>query len=216
MRKVFGVSLVGGLIGLGISLLFWSQVPANMPIHWNAAGQPDRFASKEFGLLLFPALTFFLPMLIMGMTKLDPRRDNVEGSQTPILWIIAGTSLLMLAVHGFTVYASMTKEMSLPVHLLVPMIGLFFAGIGALLPRIKSNWFVGIRTPWTLSSEKVWERTHRVGGRWMMAGGLLAAVVSYFLPGSFALFGGIALLVLSGLVPVALSYIYFREEQQAA
>ncbi|MBV9107877.1 MAG: SdpI family protein, partial [Gemmatimonadetes bacterium] len=89
--------------------------------------------------------------------------------------------------------------------------GLLLMVIGNYLPRIRSNWWMGIRTPWTLESERVWRDTHRVGGRTFVAGGLLCAIAA-FLPEPFSTFVPSAALALGALIPVVYSYVAYRRE----
>jgi uncharacterized membrane protein len=98
----------------------------------------------------------------------------------------------------------------LPRAVIVGM-GLFLAALGNYLPRIRSNWWLGIRTPWTLESERVWRETHRVGGRMFVGAGLLAAIAG-FLPDPFCPAIPIAALAVATLVSVAYSYVAFRRE----
>jgi len=202
---------------IGISILFlmlimsgyaWKQIPEGekIPVHWGVDGQPDRYGSKFEGLLLMPIICTGLIGMFCGIPFIEPRRFNLVSSQKAYQAIVIGLLLFMAVIHGVTIQAALNRnvEMNLVVSL---GIGLLFLVIGNYMGKIRSNFFCGIRTPWTLSSELSWNKTHRLGGKLMMALGLLF-MISPLLPGDdfpvFLVLGGVF-----GMVTVLVVYSFW-------
>jgi uncharacterized membrane protein len=167
---------------LVFTALAWPHLPARMVVHWGPAGQPDGWGSRWTGALLCPVLAAGIWLLLVGLRRIDPRRANYERFEGTY-WLVVNLVVLLLAVVQ------------------VAVVG----------PKVRSNWWMGIRTPWTLSSERVWRDTHRLGGRTFVVGGLLT-VGAVFLPARAASWVMLGALVLAAAVPVAYSYVRWRQE----
>ncbi len=216
MKKALVLSWIPAVLALGLSVVFWGQAPEQFPIHWNIHGQADRFASKTLGLLLFPGIIAFLPLLLLGLLKVDPRKENVEESRRAITLLVVGLAFFMLGMHGLTIKAALSPNQSLSTSLITLLLGGLFAGIGAVIARFKSNFFVGIRTPWTLDNEEVWARTHKLASVTMIAGGVVAAVSGFVLPGAWALGVSIGVIAVGALVPAVASFFFFQTQQKTS
>lgn len=208
--------LSGGLILLMLSgsAWAWNQLPADaqIPLHWNAAGEVDRWGGKLEGLFLLPAITAGLALLLAVVPRIDPRRSNLAQSQKAYGAVWIGTILLMVVIHGFTIATAMGSTVN--IARVVPIaVGALFVVIGNYMGKIRSNFHFGIRTPWTLSSELSWNKTHRLGGRLFMVLGLLLIVVGlvggsgqWLLP---VLLGGVGLVT---VIPFAYSYVVWKND----
>ncbi len=160
---------------IALSAWAWFQLPegAQLPVHWGLNGQPDRYGSKAEGLLLTPAIGVLLLGLQAIIPAIDPRGENIRRSAKPyyIFWLAIGVVLLI--VHALLVFAALGHEVNMGSGVIIT-IGLLFMVIGNYLGKIRSNFMIGIRTPWTLSSELAWNKTHRLGGKlFMLTGGLM-------------------------------------------
>lgn len=170
--------LLGAMFGA--AALFWGRAPERIPVHWNFQGQVDRFGGKFEGLLLLPLIALGVYLLLLLAPRIDPGRANYarfQGAYTAIRIAI----LALLALIDVGIYAAIFKVPHAMGHLLNFGIGALFIVIGGVLGKVRPNWFVGIRTPWTLSSKQSWTRTHRAGGWVFLASGLatiLAACIS--------------------------------------
>lgn len=211
MRKWIPLVFIAAM--LVFSAAVYSRLPDPMVIHWNAAGEPDGYGSRLFGTFLLPAVILFVWGLLLVIPKVDPRRANIEqfrdAYDTLIIAVVGVTCLLQVAILG--------SALGWPIQVgrLVPIaIGGLFIVLGVLLPRFRSNFFLGIRTPWTLSSETVWARTHRVGGVVMSAVGLLLVIAGIMGTPSwfYVAIGGAMALVVFVLI---YSYVAWRAEQHA-
>jgi uncharacterized membrane protein len=161
-----------------VSAWAWPQLPpgATVPIHWNLAGEPDGYAPKEFALLLVPVLAVILGALFLVIPRIDPRGDHLRTRSVEYGILCLGVLLLLLGIHVVTTLIVLGHD--LPIARIIPTgIGVLFAVIGLVLPRLRSSYFAGIRTPWTLTSERSWQATHRVGGPVFVALGVALAVV---------------------------------------
>lgn len=201
------------LAAWGILLWFWPSLPDPIPTHWGIDGRPDSWMPKLPGALIGPGIATFLYLLMTVLPFIDPRSRNWEafGGIYPV--IKTGLAALLLFITYLTLSAAVSAGHVLATSPLMLGIGLLFVVLGNYLPKVRSNFFVGIRTPWTLSSDEVWYRTHRVGGRFMVVMGL-ATMASAWLPPSwaFAIVTGSAM----GLAVVSFGYSYWLYRRLAA
>jgi len=164
-------------IMLGASLYGWTILPegAEFPVHWNAAGEVDGYGGKFEALLMMPLITIPLILLMVFLPKRDPRMENLQKSKPAYLagWI--GSVGIMGAVHLMTVYSALGGKVPVT-QLVVISIGVLFIVLGNYLTKTRSNWFVGLRTPWTLSSEHAWS----IGNRYLGRGFLVTGIVTIF------------------------------------
>lgn len=195
------------LLMLVATALAWERVPERIPTHWNAAGEPDAFGSR-LTLLVLPISAFALWLTFVVLARAGPRRENVERVQET-WWLIANVALLLLAaLHGSILAVSLGAAFDVTRFALL-VTGLGLAVIGNYLPRLRPNWWMGIRTPWTLESDEVWRETHRVGGRLMLVAGLVGAGAAFLPPPANGLvFVGAVLAAAAG--SVAYSYLVWR------
>jgi uncharacterized membrane protein len=211
MRK--WIPLVCIVATVVFSAVVYSRLPDPMVIHWNASGEPDGYGSRVFGTFLLPVVILFIWGLMLVVPRIDPRRANIAQFRDTydllVIAVVAVTCLLQVGILGSALGWPIQVGRFVPIA-----IGGLFLFLGALLPRFKSNFFFGIRTPWTLSSETVWTRTHRVGGLVMMVVGALLVIAGIMGTARWfyvAIGGGVALV----LVVLVYSYVVWRSEQQA-
>lgn len=157
----------------------WSTAPDEIPVHWGIGGEPDRYGGRFEGLLLAPLIALGMYGLLLVLPKIDPRRAHYERFsdvyallRTAIVALLAGIHLIMVL---------WARDVPVDTGLATPlMIGLLLMVLGNYLGKLRSTWFVGIRTPWTLSSEESWNKTHRLGGKLFVAVGLALVIASPF------------------------------------
>jgi uncharacterized membrane protein len=193
---------------LAVSAWAWPQIPdaAQVPIHWGFDGQPNGWAPKWEALLLLPILTVGIALLLAAAPRIDPRYGNLQRSATAY-WAIATAGVVLMAViHVAAVLIATGRSVDIGLVVSLAVGGLFIV-IGNFLGKTRSSWIFGIRTPWTLSSERSWTRTHRLGGYLFMLLGLLVigtAILAPHGPDAFVLLGGVVL-----VVPILFVYSYF-------
>ena len=194
----------------GAALVVWPSAPSDIPVHWNASGQVDRYGGKFEGLLLLPLMALGLYLLMWYLPTIDPGRLNYARFGGAYTAIRAGVLLLMAGIYAMVIawVLGSPVDMSRAVPLAV---GALFVLFGSVLGQVQPNWFVGIRTPWTLSSTESWSRTHRLGGRLFVALGVLFALTGLLNVGSFG-FVVIGTAVAVVAVLVVYSYVIWRND----
>lgn len=203
--------LIVAALAIALSVWAYPRLPETVATHWNLRGEADGFSHRFWAVALMPLVILGLTGLFRVLPRVDPRRENYE-KFIDSYWRIANVVLaFMLVAHGLIIASGLGYEIE--VDRLLPIgIGLLFVFLGNYLTRVEPNWFVGIRTPWTLSSDKVWRKTHRTGGWFFVAGGLVIAAGAFAPRGLFVpLF--VAVTVVVTLVPVVQSYILWKREK---
>ena len=194
------------------SFYFYANFPERVPIHWNMAGEVDSYGSRATGAFLFPGILVGMYLLFLIIPYIDPKKARYIQFRK-VYHIFKAFMIFFLAAIYFI--ASLNAlGYNIPVGLWVPMmVGLLFIVIGNYMGKIKSNWFMGIRTPWTLSSEEVWNKTHRFGGKVFIFGGILM-ILMYFLPLNCRLPLFIIIITIILLGTVGYSYMLYRREEK--
>ena len=198
-----------------VSAWAWPQIPDNaqVPIHWGIDGRANGWAPKWVGLLLVPTLTMGLALLLAFGPRFEPRLGNLRRSATAY-WAIAFTALLLMTVvHVAAVVVATGREVDIG-RVVSLGVGALFVVTGNFLGKTRSSWIFGIRTPWTLSSERSWTKTHRLGGYLFVVLGMaviLVALVASNGAQAFVLLGGIAV-----LLPLLFiySYLVWRDDPE--
>lgn len=194
----------------------WPQLPADarIPIHWGADGQVDGWADKTIGLLLLPAIAAGIAVMFAVIPLIEPRRRNLERSATAYGAIWVGVMLLLGGVQLLIIGTALGGSFD-TTRLVFVGTGALFIVIGNYLPKVRPNYMVGIRTPWTLTSDVAWTRTHRMGGRLFVIEGIamillgLVGVTGVALAG--ALIGGVLVLL---VVVFAYSYQVWKADPE--
>lgn len=208
IKKEF--SLIGILILPFIYLAyFWSSLPQKVPIHWNYEGEIDRWGSKTTLLLIVVLVTLVPYGLMLIIPKIDPKNklSIMGGKYYKIKFVLVA---FMSGLSLFMIYCSKNQSISNP-NLIQVVIGVLFIVLGNYFKVIKQNYFIGIKTPWTLENEQVWKLTHIFAGKLWIAGGLIIAVFSSFLPSDLAIGFFLIITILITLIPVLYSYFKYKE-----
>lgn len=212
-RPLLWVGIACLLVMVAITAWAWTQIPAgtDIPTHFGPDGQPDAYSSKTFGLLFMPTVAAALFALLYVVPSIDPRRTNLAKSAVAYNTITIAVMVLMTGVD--IVVVSYGLGHALDVAALVTVgVGALFVVIGFALPRLQSSYLVGIRTPWTLTSEKSWRQTHILGA-WLFAIFGIALIASgLWLPTDVmptVLITGVVVIL---VVPTTYSYFVWRSD----
>lgn len=213
-RLALAASAVTLLALFALSAWAWGAVESDrIPVHWDINGQPDGYGGKFEGLMIVPIVGVALVALFAVIPLIEPRREHLLSSMPAyaLVWLalLAYLSLMHVALL-FTAFGHQVNMATV----LGSGIGLLFIVIGAVLGRVHSNFMFGVRTPWTLSSEKSWRLTHRLAGRmflWAGVATLVAGVIALvtdldWLPIAVLLVGSLG----TALVGVVYSYVVWR------
>ena len=213
-RTTIIISLVLIVAATLAGLLLWNQFPEQMASHWDANDQVDGYMSRFWGVFLMPIVTLGMLALFLVIPGIDPLKANIAQFRETFNLFITFIVGFMLYVHALTLlwnlgYTSLGIGQSM-----LPAMGLLFILIGSLLRKAKRNFFIGIRTPWTLSSDTVWGKTHQLGAVLFTASGVLA-VIGGFIGGVTAFWMLFIPLIGSALFLVMYSYVLYRDETRA-
>lgn len=190
----------------------YANLPETVPTHWNAHGEIDGWGSKSI-LWIIPFATSFLGYTLLSLApKIDPKGQIKQmGAKFYQLKFIV---VLFLAALGlYILYATQQQSMSSPKIIFI-LLGVFFTALGNYLPSVKPNYFIGLRTPWTLESPTVWKKTHRFAGKLWVIGGLAIIILSLMISQTQNIIAFTAIVSIMILIPLIYSYIWYKEEKQ--
>jgi uncharacterized membrane protein len=195
---------------LGLSAAMYPKLPDRLPTHWNIDGRIDGYGAKGIALFLLPAMMLVIVGVMRALPKIDPRRQNFSKMTGAYDAVVNAAVTVMAVIHLTTIAAGLGVDVSVQ-RIMPAIVGVMLVVVGNVLPQARPNWFFGIRTPWTLSNDRVWERTHRVGGYLMVIAGV-AGIVSVALPffTGFAVLGVAAGIAVSG--SIIYSYVAWKDE----
>lgn len=210
---VYWVVAIGLTVAvIAVSAVMYSVLPDRVPTHWNLRGEIDAWGSKRVGVWLMPAALVGFLGLFKLLPWLSPQDFKIEPFKTTYEFIMVTVIGLFAYLHGVTLYASWRavhgdKGVDLG-RLLVGGIFLFLALIGNVLGKVRRNFYVGVRVPWTLASDRVWNDTHRLAAWTLVIGsliGFLIVISGLPLPAAFVV------LIVSALIPVVYSFIHYKQ-----
>ncbi|MAG37266.1 MAG: hypothetical protein CL878_13615 [Dehalococcoidia bacterium] len=209
MRKAEWVVLALVVVALGASAVLYPQLPDRVTSHWDVRGAADGELSQFWGAFLIPLMLSGLALLFWAVPRIDPLKANIQQFIRYFDGFIILFTLFLLAVHAYVLLWNLGVQLSANAFMPVPIALLFFY-LGWMLGRTKRNWFVGIRTPWTLSSDRVWEKTHRLGGRLFMASALLVLVGLF--SQNYLIYLILVPVLFSVLFVIGYSYVQYQKE----
>jgi uncharacterized membrane protein len=195
-------------------LLLWNQLPEQMASHWNQDDQVDGYISKFWGIFMMPLMTLGLFLLFLVIPSIDPLKANIAKFRGVFNLFIVFIIGFMIYIHALTLLWSLGYTGFAMSKAMLPAMGLLFILIGYLLRQSRRNWFIGIRTPWTLSSDYVWEKTHQLGAVLFMASGVLAFIGGFF-GGMIAFWLFFVPLMGSTIFLLVYSYVLYQGETKA-
>ncbi|MFH1192425.1 MAG: SdpI family protein [bacterium] len=196
------------IVGLA-TLAFYPCLPLKVPSHWNAAGKIDGYMSKNILVIFFPSLILGIYLLMVGLPFIDPLRKNIEKSREAYFWLCVILIVFYSLIYLYSLYAGINSENAFPArYFMLSIFGLLMISIGSLLPKFKRNYFVGIRTPWTLHSEEVWDLTHQRARKLFTGAGIILILSTPF---KALKFWPLIIMILFALWPVVDSYFLYRK-----
>lgn len=205
------VPLAAVIGAVAVSATSYGSLPERVITHWNFYGQADGWSSRDFHVFFFPILLAGMYALFLFLPAIDPRKERYQefaGTYNVIRGMIMSVLFLVYLVAtlvnlGYDIDVSRTVPL---------LIGALMIVMGNYMGKLKSNWFVGIRTPWTLSSEKVWQKTHRLGGVLFVLFGLIMMAMPH-LTRKYGMILFVIAISVTVLVPIVASYIFYKKEK---
>ncbi len=208
MSTKLSITLIAILILAGIiaGFVIYPRLPEQVASHWNANDEVDGYMSRFWGVALMPLITLGMTALFLVIPAIDPLKANIAQFRGAFNSFIVLIIAFMLYIHGLTLAYNLGYifRMSLA---LIPALGLLFVFAGVMMGQAKRNYFIGIRTPWTLANDTVWDETHKLGSKLFIAAGSLSLLTIFLGENGFWLM--MALILGAALIPVVYSYVLF-------
>lgn len=195
------------LLPMALGLYFYKELPEQMPIHWNAAGEVDGYAPKMLAVFGFPVFFAALELLMFFVILNDPKKQNQSNIMRQLgLWSLP---VIGIIVYTVTIFSSLGYD--LPITTIgTLLVGVLFIVLGNYMPKAKQNYTIGIKLPWTLDDTENWNKTHRLAGFLWVIGGIVF-LIGAFLPGGAIL--TIAAVLVMVLVPTVYSYLLYQKKK---
>lgn len=192
-----------------VSLYFYPELPSKIPSHWNSKGKIDGYSGKFFGTFLIPLMNLAFYFMFLFLPYLDPKKANYEKFKSSYKVIRNSLHILFACIQVVILLVALGHPVDV-VMLIGVGTSLLFVVIGNVMGKFKHNYFVGIKTPWTLANEEVWIKTHRMAAPLWVVGGIISII--------FAIIGGTAYFIalitivsIISIVPMIYSYIIFKK-----
>ncbi len=203
------VSIALTLAAVAASLALYPQLPETLPIHWNFQGEPDGYGPKALAAFLMPGVMALMLGLMLWLPRLSPKRFEVDEFRGTYSLLVVMVTALFGYIHAVVLWAGL-GEGDVGRALLAGLM-LFFAAMGNYMGKVRRNFWMGVRTPWTLADERVWNQTHRLAAWSFVAAGLAGfALALAGAPVPWVL----GLLLAAVLVPVVYSLVAYKRFQR--
>jgi uncharacterized membrane protein len=167
------------IISFFIAIYFYPVFPDQVATHWGIDNQANGYSSKAFGLFFMPVLSVFLFFLFISLPKINPYKKNFDQFKNYFQNFINIVFAFLFYVYLLTIIWNLDFHFNM-IQILSPGLAVLFYYAGVLTSHAKRNWFVGIRTPWTMSNELVWNKTHQIGGKLFKLTGLISLLSLIF------------------------------------
>ena len=208
-RSAIWLNLTMCLMALGYSLYLYPIMPDRVPIHWNIRGEVDGYGDKSWAVFITPAVMVGLLLLFRILPWLSPKPFSLDTFRGTYEFVVALVMGLMAYIHGLMLWAAFGEPIDIG-RALVAGLCLFFALMGNVLGKVRRNFFMGVRTPWTLASERVWIDTHRLAARLFVAAGLIGFVLCLVLGGPAAFIAAFAAIMTAAFSPAVYSLVHYK------
>ena len=212
MRKWYPWAIIVAVAVFSLSV--YHRLPERVATHWDVRGDVNGWDSRPFAAWMLPGVMVLIALLMPLLPRIDPRRVNFEKFR-PTYDLIVNAIVTLLGVIHVSVLGAGLGWPILMERFTPLMIGGLLILLGNVLPRVRSNWWLGIRTPWTLSSERVWERTHRVGGYLLVGAGTVMILLALLPPplAGFTVPIIVGIVIVTVAAPVIYSYFAWKQEK---
>lgn len=197
------------LVPFAVSAYLWNDLPDIVPTHFNAAGEADDWGPKWINAILIPSIGIVTYLMLVFLPAIDPKK-KIQAAQKPIAAIRLFMSVFMVGIYAFVMSSSMGSTINFGIYVQTGVGALIFI-VGNYINSVKPNYFIGIRTPWTLESPEVWKRTHRLGSKLWIVGGLIMMIFPWFGFASATLYFTIIMVSILAGIPLVYSYIIFKK-----
>jgi uncharacterized membrane protein len=205
-RIYWGIAIGITLIALVATAVIYPTLPAKVPIHWNIRGEVDSYGPKTWAAFLMPGAMLVMLGVFAVLPMLSPKHFEIDSFRTTYLFIVVLVTGLFGYIHALSMLGSMSRALDFP-RAMCGGLYLFFMLMGNVLGKVRRNFYVGIRVPWTLANDRVWNETHRLGAWLMMAAG---AIGMLFVVLNLPFYLGFIPLGIAVIVPIVHSFLLYK------
>lgn len=188
--------------------IIWNSLPDIVPTHWNIHGIADRYSRKE-SLIWIPFLLPFLTYLIFIFAPIIDAKKRLENMGNKLIKLKFALTFIMSILALFIIYFSGKQEFNR--HIILIIIGTFLTILGNFFPTLKPNYFIGIRTPWTLRNENNWKETHRFGGKLWFISGISIIIINLFIQQDIITIYSFYTVIFISILPIIYSYYIYKK-----
>lgn len=211
MRKSYLVILCIISLSFIMSIYFYSQLPDEMASHWDFKGEPNDYMPKAWASFLVPLLSFGLFLIFVVIPRVDPLKENIEEFRKYFDGFIILLMLFLLYLHGIMLALNLGISFNIGIAM-VPAMAVLYYYMGVLVDNAKRNWFIGIRNPWTISSEHVWKKTHKKGGKLFKIVAVITLLGLLYV--DYAIYTTIIPVILAVIYLFVYSYLEYKKEKE--
>jgi uncharacterized membrane protein len=208
MSRILIIPFIIILLSFAIGIYVYPGMPETIPSHWNAQGVVDGYMHKFWGIFLIPFISLVALFLLIYIPSLDPLKANIDTFRHYYNVFVIVFTCFLFYIHMLTIFWKPDSNLSI-VQMLAPGFGILFYYIGLLLGNTKQNWFIGIRTPWTLANSKVWDLTHKLGANLFVIAGLISFIGLF--TGKYAIFFILCPVLVFSAYTIIYSYVEYRK-----
>ncbi|MBN1386194.1 SdpI family protein [Candidatus Woesearchaeota archaeon] len=209
MRKTSIAMIIMIIIPFIAGIIIYPKMPDQVASHWNTQGEVNGYMSKFWGLFLMPFVSLALFILFLILPMIDPLKNNIKKFRSYFDAFILLMIIFMAYIYALTIMANLGKEFNMTLAM-IPALAILFYFTGILLEKSKRNWFIGIRTPWTLSSDKVWDKTHRLGAILFKISAVIILTALVF--PDYVVWLILVPILASAIIPLVYSYIIYPKQ----
>jgi uncharacterized membrane protein len=206
-RKYYLVAMLLTVAVLVATVVAYPRLPDSLATHWNLHNQPNGYSPKWTLFLVGPGLMAFMMLLMYVLPWLSPKNFEVDSFRSTYLQIMLMLVCMMACLYAVTLWAGLGHAVDVG-RAIVGGICLIFALLGNLMGKVRRNFYIGVRTPWSLANEQVWNATHRVAAKTLVAGGLLGlALIAAGLDGRSV----IVVILAAAIIPIVYSLVFYKQ-----
>ena len=203
------ISMLFTMLPAFVGLILWNRLPEAIPTHFNINGEADQYSSKLFTVLFLPAFLLVIDCIGIFATFNDPKKENIgKKNFTLVLWI---TPLVSLYI-SYLIYGKALNYDIDVTKISLLLVGIVFLLVGNYLPKCRQNYTIGIKTPWTLNDQDIWDKTHRFGGYVSMICGFLTIIYA-FVSSKVNIYLLFVIVICGGVLPSLYSYLLYKKKQ---
>lgn len=199
-------------INLLTAAVAYPFLPDQIPMHWDFSGTVSY--DDKYQIFLMCGMAVLFAFFLDVLPKIDPRKKNYQKFERYYDGFCVFMQIFLMVMNYIILIESFRPgTLSVPVIIMLG-IGILFVFVGNMMPKLKSNFYMGIKTPWALSSEEVWRKTHRLGGKCFFLAGLLLIAGAFFSNRQIVYYMLFACIMIASIVPSVMSYVWWRQEQK--